>query len=167
MCKQCVNKTIIYTEFYFLQQFFAVYCHILFCVVYMTDMPSTVTYHKFFMYVKLKLASAIFYQIFIFHQLRALQKLWKMFISSKNLFSFLRYPNFCIFAFPSFFPGWFKKNLKVYDVINCLNKNLVTHFVWYLDKEIRCDIETLFIDRVLNTEHFYGKIMQKMCTTKS
>ena len=62
------------------------------------------------------------------------------------------------------FRGWSKKNLKVYDVINCLNKNLITHFVWYLEKEIRCDIETLSIDRELNKEHFYGKIMQKMCT---
>ena len=77
-----------------------------------------------------------------------------------------------IFVFsssPLFFPvshclrGWSRKNLKIYDVINCLNKNLITHFVWYLEKEIRCDIETLSIDRELNKEHFYGKIMQKMC----
>ena len=27
------------------------------------------------------------------------------------------------------FRGLSKKNLKVYDVINCLNKNLITHFV--------------------------------------
>ena len=62
---------------------------------------------SFFIYLffRLKLGSAIFYQIFIFHQMIALQKLWKMFfISSKNLFSFLRYLNFCIFIFPSFFP---------------------------------------------------------------
>ena len=51
----------------------------------------------------LKLVSAVFYQIFIFHQMIALQKLWKMFfISSKKLFSLLRYLNFCIFVFPSF-----------------------------------------------------------------
>ena len=62
------------------------------------------------------------------------------------------------------FRGWSKKNLKVYDVINCLNKNLLTHFVWYIEKEIRCDSETLLIDRVLNKKHFYWKIMQKMCT---
>ena len=30
---------------------------------------------------------------------------------------------------------WFKINLKVYDVSNCLNKNLVAHFVWYLENE--------------------------------
>ena len=100
--------------------------------------------------------STIFYHLFIFLQIIALQKLWK--ISSKKLFLFLRYSTFCIFGFPSFFPvshcfrGWFKKNLKVYDVINCLNKNLITHFVWYLEKEIRFDIETLSIDRVLNTK---------------
>ena len=112
-----------------------------------------------------------FCQIFIFNQMIALQKLWKMFlISSKN--------SFCsrdiqIFVFPSshlFVPvshslgGWPKLNLKVYDVINCLNKNLITHFAQHLGKEKRYDIKTLSIDRVLNKEHLYGKIMQKMCT---
>ena len=118
----------------------------------------------------LKLVSAIFYQ-FLFYQMIAVQKLWKMlFISPKKLFSFSRYSNFLHSSSPLFFPlshcfrGWFKKNLKVYDVINCLNKNLITHYVWHLEKEIRCDIETLPIDRVLNTELIYGKIMQKMCT---
>ena len=28
------------------------------------------------------------------------------------------------------FRGWIKRNLKVYNVINCLNENLITHFVW-------------------------------------
>ena len=56
-------------------------------------------------YSRLKLVPAILYQIFIFHQMIALQKLWKMFfISSKKLFSFSRYSHFCIFVFPSFFP---------------------------------------------------------------
>ena len=49
----------------------------------------------------LKLVSTIFYQIFIFNQMIPCQKLWKMFfISSKKLFSFLRYSIFCNF-FPS------------------------------------------------------------------
>ena len=75
---------------------------------------------------------------------------------------------FVFLSSPLFFPvshclrGWSKKNLKIY-VIDCLNKNLITHFVWYLEKEIRCDIETLSIDWELNKEHFYEKIMQKMC----
>ena len=59
------------------------------------------------------------------------------------------------------FRGCSKINLKNYDVINCLSKNLVTHFIRYLGKKKRCDIEILSIDRVLNTENFYGKIMQK------
>ena len=95
--------------------------------------------------------SAIFHQIFIFRQMIALQKLWKMFfISSKKLFSFLRYLNFCIFVFPSFFPcqplvqRLNQENLKIYDVINCL-----THQLW--------DIETLAIDRELYKEHFLWK----------
>ena len=87
------------------------------------------------------------------------------FISSKKLFSFSRYSNFPISVFPSFSPckhclrGWSKINLKVYDVINCLNKNLVTHFVWYLEKKKRYGVETLFIDRVLNKEHFHAENM--------
>ena len=103
-------------------------------------------------------------------------KTTKNVISSKKLFSFSRHSSFSIFVFPSFCPcqpllqrliqDWYKvdTNLIVYDVINCLNKNIITHFVWYLEKEKRYDIETLSIDRVLNKEHFYGKIMQKMCT---
>ena len=52
----------------------------------------------------LKLVSAIFYQIFISHQMIALQAYtWKMFFfSSKKLFSFSRYSGFCISFFPSF-----------------------------------------------------------------
>ena len=108
----------------------------------------------------LELVSAIFYQIFIFHQMIAFQKLWQMFfISSKKLFSFLRYLSFCIFVFPPFFPVGYcfrrssKKNLQIYDVINCLDKKFITYFVWYLEKEIRCAIETLSIDRELNKGH--------------
>ena len=49
-----------------------------------------------------------------------------------------------IFVFPSsalFLPvthclrASSKINLKVYDVINCLNKNLITHFAWYLRRK--------------------------------
>ena len=111
----------------------------------------------------LKLVSAIFYQTFIFHHMIALRKLRRIFILSKKLFSFLRYSNFCIFVFPYFLPvshcfsSWSKKNLKIYDFMNCLNKNLITHFVWYLKKEIRCHIETLSIDRVLNKDIFMDK----------
>ena len=52
-----------------------------------------------------------------------------------------------------YFRGWSEKN-KVYKVINCLNKNLITYFVCYLEKEKSCDIETLSIDREWNKEHF-------------
>ena len=50
----------------------------------------------------LKLVSTIFIKFLFFHQMRLLQKLWKMlFISSKQLFSFWRYSNFCISVLPS------------------------------------------------------------------
>ena len=60
------------------------------------------------------------------------------------------------------FRGCSKINLKVYEVIYGLNKTLGTHFIWYLGKKKRCDIETLSIDRVLNKEHFYGKYAEHM-----
>ena len=81
----------------------------------------------------LKLASAIFYQIFIFQQMIALQKLWKMFfISSKKLFLFSRYSNFCVF---------------VHFLFDIFRRK------WHWN---------LFIDREINKEYFYGKIMQKI-----
>ena len=122
-------------------------------------------------HANLKLVSAIFFLKIIFHQMIAPQKLWKMFfISSKKLFS-LKIFKFLYFHFPPLFlpvshclRAWSKINLKVHDAINCLNKNSITHFVWYLEKERRYDIETLVIDTVLNKEHFCRKIMRKMCT---
>ena len=52
----------------------------------------------------LKLVSAIFNEIFIFHQMIAPQKPWKMFfIPSEKLFLFSRYSHFCVSIF-NFFP---------------------------------------------------------------
>ena len=58
----------------------------------------------FIFFVILKLAFAIFHHYFIFNQMIALQKLRKMFISSKKLFLFSRYSSLCISVFPSFSP---------------------------------------------------------------
>ena len=105
----------------------------------------------------LKFVPAIFYQIFIYHQMIAIQKIWKMFfISSNKLFSFSRYSGFCIFVFSFFSLSAIalvvdpRKFLKVYDAINGISKNLLTHFVWYLKKEIGCDIKFFSIIRVSN-----------------
>ena len=51
-----------------------------------------------------------------------------------------------IFVFqssPLFFPvsHWYRWWWKIYDVSNCLNKNLITHSVWYLEREKRCNTE--------------------------
>ena len=112
---------------------------------------------------ELRLVSAIFIKSLFFHQMIALQKLWKMlFISSKKLFLFSRYSFFCISVLPSFSTYrsllWkvIKINLKVHDVISCLNKNSISHFVWYPEKEKRYGIEILSIDRVSNKEHYYS-----------
>ena len=84
-----------------------------------------------------------------------------------EIFKFLYFlPPFFFLPVGHCFTGWSKINLKVYDVINCLSKNLITHFVWYLEKEIRYDIETLCIDRVLNIELFYEKSCKK-CVPKA
>ena len=113
----------------------------------------------------LKLVSAIFIKFLFFHQMITLRKLWKMlFISSKKLFSFTISVFSLSLPVGHCFWGWSKVYLKVHDVINCLNKNSVTHFGWYLEKEKRYDIKTLSIDGVSDKEHFYRKIMQKMCS---
>ena len=86
----------------------------------------------------LQLVATIFYQYFIFYQMTALQKLWKMFfISPKKLFLFSRYLNFCIFIF------------KVW---------------WHCIFIFKGVTLKLSIDRELNKEHFYRKIIQKICT---
>ena len=58
--------------------------------------------------------------------------------------------------------GWLKINLKVYDVINCLNKNLITRFIWYIENKQKYDIETLSIDRVLNRSICIKKTCRNM-----
>ena len=115
-----------------------------------------------------KLVSFIFYWIFISHQMIALQKLWKMFFISykcsfrsqdSKIFVFLSSPYFSTVS--HCFRGWLKINLNAFDVINCLNKNLITHFVWYYEKEKRYSSETLSVNRVLNKEHFYSENLHK------
>ena len=92
--------------------------------------------------------------------------------SSKKLFSFSNYSDFLFQSSPFFLPvrhcfrGCLKINLKVYGIINCLNTNLIAHFVWYLEKEKRYDIKTLTIDRVLNRKHFLEKSCRK-CAPKA
>ena len=98
---------------HFLQMMFALVCGFRFCAL-------------------LKLVSAIFYEFFIFYQMIALQKLWKCFLF--HLKSSFLFGDIQIFIFPSslllFLPvshclrSCSKINLKVYDIINCLNKNL-------------------------------------------
>ena len=120
--------------------------------------------------IALKLVSAIFFQFYFYTKWSPFENYGKCFLS--YLKSSFRSRDIQIFVFPSFplflsvghcFRRWSKINLKVYDAINSLNKNL-RDFVWYHLKEKRYDIETLSIDRVLNKEHFSWKLMQKMYT---
>ena len=119
----------------------------------------------------LKLVSAVFYQILFFTKRWPFKNYEKCFLFHlKSSFRSRDIQFFLFLSSPLFLPvshylrSWSKINLKVYDAINCLNKMLITQFVWYLENEKRYDIEPLSIDRVLNKEHFYEKIIQKMCT---
>ena len=113
----------------------------------------------------LKFVSVIFIKCLFFHQMIAFQKLWKMlFVSYKKLFSFSRYSKFCISVLPSFstcLPLIWRM------IIICVTKNSITHFVWYLEKEERYDIETLSTEGVSDKEHLYRKIMQITCSKAS
>ena len=54
---------------------------------------------------------------------------------------------------------------QCYHAINWLKRNLKTHFVWYLCKEIRSDTGTWSTDNmVFSKEHFHGENIQKICT---
>ena len=109
-----------------------------------------------------------------FHQMIPLNNYEKC--SLFHVKSFFPFQDNQIFLFLSptlFFPigdcfiGWSKRNLQVYEVINCLNKNLIIHFVWYVEKEKRYEhflLCQLTIDIILNKEHLYGKLMQRIST---
>ena len=94
--------------------------------------------------------------VFLFH--------WKSSFRSRDIQIFVFWSSPLFLPVSHCFRAWSKINLTVYDIINCLNKNLIIYLVWYLEKEKSYDIETLSIDRVLNEDYFYGKIMQKMGT---
>ena len=91
--------------------------------------------------------SAIFY---FFLQMIALQKLKNAFYFIWKALFVLEIIKFLYFTPPLFFlpvgrcfRGWSKINLSTFCLISL--------------EEKRYDIETLFVDRLLNKEHFYGK----------
>ena len=85
----------------------------------------------------LKLVSAIFSEVFIFHQTVALQKLWKMFfISSTKLFLFSRFSNFCIFSpCQPFLERLIQDKSQSLWRLQLTKKQLKNTFVWYLEKK--------------------------------
>ena len=85
----------------------------------------------------------------------------------KNVFYFIEKALFAlkIFTFPFFFSlsatalAWSKINLQVYDVISCLNKYLIAHFVWYLEEE-----KTMMLKLCPLIEYYIRNIfMEKSC----
>ena len=102
--------------------------------------------------LKFFILEAYFLSIFSFSPNDSSSKTVKnIFYLSNKLFLFSRYSVFVFLSSPLFllvshcFREWYKINLKVYDIINCLTKNFMTHFVWYLEKEKRYGIETLIL----------------------
>ena len=83
-----------------------------------------------------------------------------------HLKSSFRFRDNQIFVFPSsflFLPVG-HHCFRAYDIINCLNKNLITHFVWYLEEEQGMTLKLCpYIDFWIRNI-FMEKIMQKMCT---
>ena len=93
------------------------------------------------------------YFSFFFHQMTALKWLQKICFLF-HLKSSFHCQDIQIFVFPSstlllpvshWLKGWWKINLKVYDLSNCLNKNL-THFFKHFEMEKHWTLST---DRVL------------------
>ena len=124
------------------------------------------------MFFILKACICYFHQIFIFSANDSPLKTMKCSLFHlKSSFCSRDIQFFVFLSFPHFLPvghcfrWWSRINLKVHDIISCLNKNSITHFIWYLEKEKRYDIETLSIDGVSDKEYFYKKMlkMQKMC----
>ena len=121
---------------------------------------------------RLKAYDCYFYQIFIFSPNDSPSKTEKCFVFHLKSDFHSRDIHISVFlSIPFFLPvshcfrGWLKINLKVHDLINCLNKNSITHFFWYLEKEKRYDIEILSIDGVSDKEHFTKTFLRK-CAAK-
>ena len=87
-----------------------------------------------FRHVKKKLVSAIFY---FFTKWEPFKNYEKWFLFHSKVYFVLEIFKFLYFRPPLFFSTW----PFLFDVINCLNKNSITHFVSYLEKEQRYDIE--------------------------
>ena len=111
----------------------------LFTVIYFIKYLCYLSFWEFPIF-SFKACDRYFLSNFFSNQMIALQKLWKMLFTFyfiwKALFV-LEIFRFLYFHLPLFFSlpvsqcfrGWWKINLKVCGVINCLNKNLITHFV--------------------------------------
>ena len=94
----------------------------------------------------------------LYHQWCNLTLAWQFWVTKVCLLA-SKISKISLFGRPTGQATFWEANIENY----CISKNL-THFAWYLKKEIGCDIEILSIVRVSNKEHFYGKIMQKMYT---
>ena len=117
----------------------------------------------------LKACNRYFYQVFIFSPNDDTSKNYeKCFLFHKKALLVLEIIKFFYFRPSLFFlpvghcfRGRSKINLKVYDAISCLNKNSITYFVCYLEKEKRYDTKTLSIAGVSNKNIFMEKSCRK------
>ena len=118
----------------------------------------------------LKACNRYFYQVFIFSPNDDTSKNYeKCFLFHKKALLVLEIIKFFYFRPSLFFlpvghcfRGRSKINLKVYDAISCLNKNSITYFVCYLEKEKRYDTKTLSIDGVSNKTFLWKNHAENM-----
>ena len=110
--------------------------------------------------------SAIFIKFLFFTKWQPFKNYEKCSFRSRDIqiFVFLSFPFFL--SVGHFFRRSWKINPKVHDAINCLNKNSIKHFVWYLGKEKSYDIETLPIDGLSIKNIFIEKSCRK-CAAKA
>ena len=123
--------------------FFAFFvCFIIQSLHELRQFKQLVIFGYFHLKLLFKACVRYFSSNFYFHQMIALQNYEKCFLF--HLKSSFRSRDIQIFVFsssPLFFPVshclriWSKKNLKIHNVISCLNKNLITHFFDILRKK--------------------------------
>ena len=144
------NSLLIWNTFYHISQKNIVFVHLLVVTfspqLQGSDAFGSIWVQTFKIYFQdslfLKLVSAIFYEIFYFHQMIVLKNYKKCFLFHLKSSFHARDIQICGFSSSSLFlpvshcfTCWSKNNLKVYDVINGLNKNSVTHFFYILGKK--------------------------------
>ena len=121
---------------YYITAFLNILARLLFWVCLLCEISrSLCNIYTEFKNIFLRPKFKVYGRYLFFHQMTALQKPQKCFLFHFKSNFCSRGIQICFSIFPLFLPvshcfrGWLKITLKNYDVINCLNKNLLTHFM--------------------------------------